>query len=236
MYVVLMFALLAGSDARAQVWKSKPPEKWTEKDVAKILNDSPWAKTVLVPYSPYLSGDKPEVVSRTQIGGVPYDCVNDPRPTACTDTFKPNSIFVLRWNSARIVQLALQRDATQRGNSSPTYTERSARQEDEIELVLIPQGQTMLPPAEIATLVRTTYLECQPSRERILPLRANSRKVVDSSGRESYVFVFPASRTDASPTIPPGTTVIEFFSQVGPRVFAAKFKLRDMQSPSGPDF
>lgn len=42
---MLLLGTLAALAWASDPWKAKPYQQWDQKDVAKILNDSPWAKT-----------------------------------------------------------------------------------------------------------------------------------------------------------------------------------------------
>lgn len=44
---------VAGAAAAGDAWKDKPYQSWDQKDVLKILNDSPWSQSVMV------QGDNP---------------------------------------------------------------------------------------------------------------------------------------------------------------------------------
>jgi len=91
---------LAAAVWAEQAWKNKPPEKWTEKEAKKILNDSPWAKVVIMPYHPYTAqGAEPE--TRVGIGGrLPTTDPMDP-------TGQPSDwALIVRWSSSRTIRRA----------------------------------------------------------------------------------------------------------------------------------
>jgi len=233
---IALLALAAVCAAASDPWKSKPYDKWTKKEVEKILNNSPWAQVVRVPYHPMLTGDRPEQHEKIQIGKTVWDPAKDEQANAVKDTFKPDSTFVVRWNSALTIRRALYRDALLRGISKDEATRRYlAQQDDEFEVVLVPVGQTLLPPTEPSTLLRNTYLELQPSGEKLIPIRAQPRREVDASRREGYAFQFRRLRPDGSPAIPQGVVRIDFFTQVGPRMFRARFQLEKMFAPEDLD-
>jgi hypothetical protein len=233
---IAFLALAAVCAAASDPWKSKPYDKWTKKEVEKILNNSPWAQVVRVPYHPSLGGERVEQQQKIQIGKTVWDPANDSEPNAVKDTFEPDSTFVVRWNSALTIRRALFRDALLRGvpknEAARRYLEQRA---DEFELVLVPVGQTFLPPTEPSTLLRNTYLELQPSGEKLIPIRAQARREVDASRREGYAFQFRRLLADGTPAIPQGVVRIDFFTQVGPRMFRARFQLDKMFAPEDLD-
>jgi hypothetical protein len=227
--VASAFAFIALSIWASEPWKTLDYQKWSLKDVDKILNNSPWAKSITLPYYPYLNGDRPETDQHIKIGSAP-----DPSGVADSRTYRPESIFTLRWNSALTVRRALYRDAVLRGLSADYAAHRYLiDDEEEIELTMIPIGQTLLPPAEPVTLMKETYLQLQPSGRKIQPSIAEQRPEVDSRGNDGYVFYFPKKMADGSPSIPKDATEINFFTQVGIRRFSIKFRPMEMIGTKG---
>jgi hypothetical protein len=232
--IILMFA--AATALASDPWDSKSYERWTSKDVRKILSDSPWAKTVTVPYYPYLNGDSLETRTEVQIGHVPYDPNKDPIPNGINQVFKPLGVFALRWNSSLMIRRALYRDAVLHGATPETAARKYLRDVPrQFELVLVPLGQTLLPPTESATLQQKTYLQLQPSGRKLSPRLVQVRVPLDASGREGYVFRFDMKEPDGTRTIPVETTEISFVSQVGVRIFQTKFQTASMMRGGNPD-
>lgn len=92
-----------------QTWKSKPPEKWTKKRASKILNDSPWAKSVLMPYHPITDqAGMQEIGSRIPIGRTPplTDIDETRRPNAQQDW-----ALIVWWSSSKTIRRAIARAA-----------------------------------------------------------------------------------------------------------------------------
>lgn len=221
---IVGIALVAFCACASDSWKTTPYEKWSAKDVEKILNDSPWAKSITIPYSLLLNGDRPETDERLKIGGA-----SNPNGVADSQIYKPDGIFILRWNSAITVRRALYRDAVAHGIPADYANDRYLKNDPEfMELVMVPVGQTLLPPTEEPTLLRETTLQFQPSGKVVHPTNAQARGQVNSLGQEGYIFDFPKLAADGKSIIPKETTQIEFFTQVGVRRFGAKFKPADM--------
>jgi hypothetical protein len=231
-FVVIGIALVAFCALASDSWKNTPYEKWSAKDVQMILNDSPWAKSITVPYSPFLNGNSQEADHQIKIG-----TASDPKELSDSRIYKPDGIFILRWNSAITLRRALYRDAVLHGIPADYAASRYLQNDPEfVELVLVPVGQTLLPPTEQSNLMSETQLQFQPSGKMIRPTSTQVRAQVNSLGQEGYVFDFPKQLPDGSPIIPKGTTQIEFFTQVGVRRFGAKFKTGDMAVHDTPDY
>lgn len=213
-------------------WKNADYEKWSAKDVEKILNYSPWAKTISVPHSPYLNGDRPETDQQIKIGKT------STQTDAAEELFyHPIETYTLRWNSALTLRRALYRDAVLKGLGTDDATQRYLINDDEnMDLVMIPTGQTFLPPTEPIALRRETYLELKPSGQKIYTVIAETRSWVDARDHRGYFFAFPQRLKDGTPTIPKDVTEIDFFTQVGVRIFQAKFRPAEMMMGEGPDY
>jgi hypothetical protein len=212
-------------------WKNADFEKWSAKDVDRILNNSPWAKQITIPYSPYLNGDSPETDQQMKIGKA-----GDPGG-ADAQTYHASGTFTLRWNSALTLRRALYREAVLKGMGTDDASQRYLiNDEENVDLVLIPTGQTLLPPTEAISLRRETYLELKPSGRKIYAVIAETRMWVDARDSRGYFFAFPQRMKDGAPSIPKDATEISFFTQVGVRKFEAKFKVAEMMMGEGADY
>jgi hypothetical protein len=105
-----------------------------------------------------------------------------------------------------------------------------------MDLVMIPTGQTFLPPTEPIALRRETYLELKPSGQKIYTVIAETRSWVDVRDTRGYFFAFPQRLKDGTPTIGKDVTEIDFFTQVGVRIFQAKFRPSEMMLGDGADY
>jgi hypothetical protein len=235
-FVLGISAALAISLFASDAWKTKPYEKWTAQEVQKILTDSPWAKPILLPNYPYLNGDSRETDKEIRIGKA-YDPVADPlaEPSAHTRTFKPEGTFILRWNSSRTLRRALYRDAVLHGLPPDFAQHYLIDSPDHLQLVLIAVGQTLLPPVEESSLSKETYIQLQPTGEKVYSNHVRIRDMVDAGGDEAYVFDFPITTGPNSPSLLKGVTLVEFFTQVGVRKFNAKFHPEEMVNREGAD-
>jgi hypothetical protein len=226
------FALLAVCVWASDPWKNADYEKWSAKDVDRILNNSPWAKSITIPYSPYLNGDRRETDQRIRIGSGA-----NPSGVADSQIYEPSGTFTLRWNSALTLRRALYRDAVLHGTPTDDASQKYLiNDEENIDLVMIPTGQTRLPPIDGSNLRGKSYLELRPSGKKIYPVIAEERAWVDARDSRGLLFSFPQRLKDGTPAIPKDVTEITFFSQVGVRRFEAKFKVAEMMLGEGADY
>lgn len=224
---------LAACVFAAEPWKSKDYEKWSSKEVEQILNNSPWAKLISAPRSPYLNGDGLETGASVRIGSSP-NSGNGPLPDD-SGTRMQNG-FILRWNSSLTVRRALYRQAVLKG-ADPAAASQAYLDDrpDDLELVMINAAETLLPPNDTPTLMEEAYLEFQPSKIRLSPTTAKVSEMVDAHGHRGYVFSFPKQRQDGKSIIPDGTTSVVFHMHIGPVILMTAFKPVEMIGAEGPD-
>lgn len=173
-YFVSLFLLLLFLPAFASFgqWKKKPPEKWSERDAQKILNDSPWAHTVAFTevgalFRPFPSQRPSSGQSQPDMGGVTH------------------VYFRLRFLSAKPVRLAVRRlvELGSKGNLSPELAERlqafsSGRFYEYIVIVLaceasqpgerFQEANTLVYSRTTADLKGNTFLEISANRRLFL--------------------------------------------------------------------
>jgi hypothetical protein len=219
--------------AATEPWKSKDYEKWSSKEVERILNDSPWAKLISAPRSPYLNGDSPETGASARIGGS-TDNAGSALPDGSGTRMKNG--FILRWNSSLTIRRALYRQAVLKG-SDPAAASQAYLDErpDDLDLVMINAAESLLPPNDAPTLMDDAYIEFQPSKIRVSPSAASVSEMVDARGHRGYVFSFPKKSQDGKSIIPDGTMNIVFRMHIGPVILITAFKPAEMIGADGPD-
>ncbi len=237
-YLILLMTVALAA-AAGEPWKDKPYTQWSAKDVRKILRDSPWAKAVRIPYYPEQEfGGPPETSQKIQIGQVPDDPAKDPMavPSAETQVYRPEGIYIVRWASSQTIRQALLRDAVLRGGVRPEHAgPQAAGAADEYELVLVSDTPNPLPPIERTALMRTAYLEAGVSGRGVSPTRVEIHQLPNSRVIQSVSFYFPKRDPEGMPLISTRETAVEFFVQAGPARLRARFNPSEMASRNGVD-
>jgi hypothetical protein len=92
-----------------QNFLSKPPDLWSEEDALKVLNDSPWARTMTTSTQDAACGYKnPAIPGEFSAEGAELGELHDPTPASISA--KPDGAeYLIRWVSAKPVQAAVQR-------------------------------------------------------------------------------------------------------------------------------
>jgi hypothetical protein len=168
--MVLAAVIFAGNN---DPWKSKPYQQWDDKDVRKILGDSPWSKIIQVdatwtnlkdipaadssqlPSGPSTApaaggkiGTSPSAGANPTVGGAaaPPSDPGDP---------KPQVAFAVRWVSSRTLQRAAARSAELAGQIKPDEAEKQlANPPDVYEIALTGPDMRPFQTADEDTLMK----------------------------------------------------------------------------------
>ena len=103
----LFAGFLLVSLAAAEIWASKPYTEWSDRDIQKILTDSPWARGVSITL------DYPRRMAPPGASGIADRSVGmglgqaPSRPPADGVVGPPEAHLIVRWQSSGIIQQAL---------------------------------------------------------------------------------------------------------------------------------
>lgn len=225
--ITAFVALLSAAVALAQAWKSKSPEKWTKKEAKKILYDSPWAQTVILPYHPYTAqGARPDQRIGTTIGRL---------PTPTDDPLNPRQdwALIVQWSSSKTVRRA-------EGVADPDGLYRHGDRDDRplkmFRVTVLPASLThLLPYWSESELARTAYLKFGDRGKEIAPTEVRVQRTFGNDRAEAYLFLFPTKDDDGEPLLSSGVKAIHFRCQLGPVAMRAKFEPAKMVAHDGPD-
>lgn len=230
--ILLAFGLYA-----ADPWQSKPFMEWSDKDVNKILTNSPWARAVSVSVgSPTMPGGRGDPSGADETlrrpsggdlegpgGGPPGGNVASREPGTRTElAATPSLQLTIRWQSALPVKQALAR--RKYGSEAATSPDAKNFLEDNSVYLIAVSG---LPPAiagvrspqaKAAILEQTTL--SSKGKDALPPsdiLLGPPGKLIEA------FFVFPKARAFTL-----ADKEIEFSTKLGPLVVKYKFHLKDM--------
>jgi hypothetical protein len=230
----LLFPVAAGALRADDPWKTKPAAEWTEKDVKRLLNDSPWAHEAMVsaPMPPMgggrggggggmppgggRGGGAPGPGTMGGMQGDPSFGMGAPPPAA----YLPR--VTVRWESAGPIRQLNMRGGndqasavvreyyvlTATGLQPPRPRPDGQKEEFGERLERMKQG-----------LKENTHLTPK-GRTPLTPARI---ELGQNEGKLVIVYFF--SRTDE---ISADDKEVEFDSALGPMKMRAKFKLKDM--------
>ena len=223
-------------------WKSKPFWQWDEKDVRKILTDSPWSKIIQVPAAWKTGGEStgvpdPATSSASQEhspnGGIMGDRGSGAPPAPPQI---PQATFVVRWVSSRTVRNAVLRDAVLGGRLKEQDAEKQAALPVEVYQVMI-VGQDMKPfqGADEKSLTEKTYLLTKKTKQKIAAVGVEFQRGPDGKTVQAIAFAFPRKTASAEETIASDEKNVEFYSSVAGANIRASFDIPKMDDAKGRD-
>jgi hypothetical protein len=249
--LVLSALVQAGGDP----WKTKPFEKWTESDVAAVLQISPWSKPGVQasgawrpdgmtqanggPTIPGSGGSaKPGArgggdQSHVSAGSTPDTPGGLEKSLAAEAARQPYSIF---WWSSRTVRAASFRRAVLKG----TMTEADAEEAvgvtpDEYMVLVQATDMRIFQQRSEKAFESAAYLQTTRARAKILPSRVAFLKGPDGQTVTGAIFYFPKKDASGEPTIRPDEKEVDFYLQVGDAKVRTYFEPKKMVDSQGED-
>jgi hypothetical protein len=203
----------------ADVWSSKPYTDWSEKDIQKILTDSPWARPVTVtldyPRRMAPAGGAGIAESGGGLGaGQAQSRPSDGRMGP------PEAKLIVRWQSSAVIQQALVK--AQFGDKAATSPEAQKRLEPNpayyvIAIENVPGSLVPAGPEAKAALLAATVLAVKDKE----PMVAQDVLFVENGGEARFLFRRGAAFTADDKQA-------EFATKFGKTSVKARFGLKDM--------
>lgn len=215
-------------------WKEKRYTEWGEKDVEKILQNSPWARVVRMPRAS-VSGELPgsgtanPSAEANRGGGDPSRAARGvPSGRSSRGPF-----YVVQWRSSLTVRQALVRQEQLRGEPDPEEVERFLARPPEYYVILL-FGPNM---KGFQKLSEETVLEATRLESRVSKLKSAPEKVEFVRQKERIVavqFLFRHQVGD-QPLIGPEEKKVRFSCRLKDISIRADFDLRKMVREDGRD-
>ncbi len=246
--IILAAVVFAGNDP----WKAKPYQQWDEKDVRKILGDSPWSKIVQIEATwkgmkdlpaddssqpPATNTASPASKMGTQspttnpaAGGPPAAGPLEPGNSA------PQATFALRWVSSRTLQRAAVRSAELAGQMTPADAEKQLANVPDVYEIAV-SGPDMRPfqSADEDTLKLSAALIDKKSKEKISPTKAQISRTADGKKVQAVAFIFPKKAGNGEPAIPEDEKSVDFVCNINSAKIHVGFDISKMQDNQGRD-
>ena len=242
-YVIVPAVLFAlAAYASGDVWKTKPYTQWDEKDVAAVLQSSPWVKlNVSLPaalgeaapdYNPGVSGPGSmpnRMGSPTSAPPIPKAGSDDnPAPQTAASTYN------LFWYSSRTIREAFARRAVLKG----TMTEDDAGKivagnPDSYEVLVNGADMSIFQGRAEDAFKDEAFIELRKSKKKInvanVVFQRSSGKVV------GILFNFPKKDAEGQPSISADDKEVGFNMKVSGAWLRTNFNLKQMADAQGLD-
>ncbi|HSC78002.1 MAG TPA: hypothetical protein VLB32_05505 [Candidatus Acidoferrales bacterium] len=218
--VAVIVLVGAGLLWAAEPWKEKPYTEWTQKEVERVAQDSPWAHTVAVLGS---SAPGDSAIARSEVSGT--------KPLSDTSTGQPQTKYVVQWISALTMRQMRIRAAQLAGRENPEESAAilAATPPYHILAVVGPNLSAFDEMKEEGTKA-ASYLELKTSKKRIAP---EAVQFIRQNGRVLQVIIFFPKEAEGAPTIAESETKVEFHCRAGKGEIETGFDLRKMVTRDG---
>lgn len=232
---ILLLLTVAALAWASDVWKTKPYQQWNQKDVDKILNDSPWVKKTSVAAN-WKSGDvltSPEIVTGSPSAtNNPSAAMNGPGGLGMRPRERMVQ-FEARWVSAKTVREAMARLAVIEKKLMPaTAKSKLATRPNDYMIAITGKDMTPFSKLEGADLAKTSYLKMSKSKEKLAPSSVSIDRSPGSSKVVDVIFHF-AKTVNGQPTIAANEKGIEFVCKVAKSTLRFRFDPRKMTGKTG---
>jgi hypothetical protein len=249
--LVVSALVFAGGDP----WKSKPYQQWDDKDVKRVLEDSPWAKVVQVDVtwkadkgysSGETSGPAPATNQQAPMGGGGKSMGGgSPAPTPASapvagagdaGSSSGQANFLVRWVSSKTVERAVYRKAELAGTMKPEDAEKElAKPLDVYELVVFGPDMKPFQSADEESLKTSVYLIEKKNKQKILPYKVELTRSPDGTKVQAVGFIFLRKAANGEPTIPDDEKAVDFYCVVNGAKIHTSFDITKMQDTQGRD-
>jgi hypothetical protein len=244
--VALLLAVVvwAGGDP----WKSKPYQQWDAKDVRKVLDGSPWARSIQVE-APWLNGD-------AGAGGSDGGSTSQPGPArggqsprtgpgggggaADAASGGPQSAalatFLVRWASSRTIREAVVRNLVLTSKIQPDAAEQQLAQPvDVYEIVVAGPDMKPFQSVDEKILQNGAFLIDKKTKQKIAPSSVKLQNSEDGKSVQSVAFFFPKKSDSGISTIGADVKVVDFMCVVTNVKIDASFDTSKMMDNLGRD-
>ncbi len=221
-------------------WKDKDPQDWDEKDVQKILTDSPWSRQFQFGSASMGSLGS----SSTTVGSAAHPgsennplALPAPPPPGSTDAspgMGPVTRFTVSWHSSRTVREALLREKELSGALPDIARKDLAAKYDSYQISISGLNLKMFGKEGVESLKAHSYLALKNSKAKIAPDKV-VLQTSQSGNLVAILFDFPQKTAAGEPTIAPGEKSAEFSAKAGSLPLKVTFDISKMSTKQGPD-
>jgi hypothetical protein len=240
--MAVLFATVAVS--ASDVWKDKDFEKWDQKDVDKILKDSPWSKQIqfggggaegmAAPFT--ATGDAANSNSVSGGGGGgggrPTSAING---TGAMQGAGQRMDFTVCWYSSRTVREALLRRRELSGAAPSEDSRKALATELGTYQVLVQSSNLGMFGKDEEALKAHSYLTLKSNKEKIPAVSVKIQKGQNDKPI-AVIYEFPKKSATGEPTINASEKGVEFYTEAGKTPLKVSFDISKMSDKQGADY
>jgi hypothetical protein len=224
-------------------WKSKPYQQWDAKDVRKVLDGSPWARSVQVE-APWISGDAAEGGADSggtspgpaRVGPSPRTGPSGGGADAGVGPQTALATYIVRWSSSRTIREAVFRNAILAGQMKEDAAEQQLAQPVETYEIVV-AGPDMKPFQSVdeKILEHGAFLMDRKTKQKIAPTSVKIQNSEDGKKIQSVAFYFPKKSDSGISTIGADVKAVDFSCVVTNVKIEASFDTSKMMDAVGRD-
>ena len=237
---LLLAAIVSAGD---DPWKAKPYQQWDAKDVRKVLDASPWVRSVQVD-APWISagdaGDADSGAASSQPS--PMRPAQAPQPGANgAGGLGPGAqtatvTFVVRWASSRTMREALVRNAILAGQiKEDAAAQELAQPVETYEIVVAAPDMKPFQSVDEKILEHGAFLMDRKTKEKVSPTGVKIQSSEDGKKIQSVAFFFPKKSESGVSTIGADVKTVDFQCVVTNVKIEASFDTSKMSDTLGRD-
>jgi hypothetical protein len=227
-------------------WKDKDFEKWDQKDVDKILKDSPWSKAVQYGGGGSSSMAAPLTSPGSDAahdgsggggggGGNGRNGLSATGSLGASQGMGAATSFFVRWYSSRTVREAMARQREMNGTPAEEARKSLEGDIDTYEVLLQSTNLAAFAKEGEAALKEHSYLMLKSNKDKVTPSKVTLIK--GQGDRVAAVqFDFPKKNASGEPTFGPSEKGVEFFTKAGTTPLTVSFDLSKMADKKGADY
>jgi hypothetical protein len=245
--------------ASGDPWKDKPYSQWDDKDIQRILTNSPWERNVTVAanWEPALPSDngpgysgapQPSSTPAPSGGGgggmkgggaPPAGGMSGGAQTGggmAEMPSIPQATFSVFWMSSRTLRAALGRREVLRSGKSESEVDQYVNQPlDSYEIVV--QGRDMTPFIKNDETYFLTHssIEMKKSKAKVSPSRVTFERGSDGKSVTAALFFFRKKSASGENVIAPDEKDVQFTCDLGKTALKTSFDPRKMSDQKGSD-
>jgi hypothetical protein len=230
------FLVAATAALPSDVWKDKDFQNWDQKDVQKILTDSPWSKKFEYSSAGTVgNGAMTHSVTTGPAGGggnVPSDLGD--RIASNSQPGQQISLIV-SWCSSRTIREAMARRKELAGTSQDDARKILSEEPTTYEVAVSGRGLTVFGEIQEDSLKEHSYLMSKITKEKL----ASVEVIVQRSQYDqpvAIIFEFAKTTASGAPTIAKNEKGVEFSTQAGKTPIKIQFDLSKMTDKQGSDY
>lgn len=240
-FLIIAALAWAGGDP----WKSKPPSQWTDKDIADIFQNSPWARANVTAQGAWrpdgmsqasgsggVAGSKTDM-SKGSAGSTPTEMGGSEKEDAAAAEAAAYSVY---WWSSRTIRAAAMRRAVLKGAKTEDDVDKAVSEtpDDYMILVQAPNMKLFQRRGEQG-FEKAAWLQMKKSKEKLFPAKVDFLKGSDGNSVTGVIFHFPKKSANGEQTIAADEKEIDFYLLVGGSKILTAFDPRKMTDSKGVD-